>query len=385
MKRKVAIITGARSEYDLLVTVLQELERRDDVELTVVAGASHHSPFHGRPVEHIRRDGFRVVDVESLLASDTHRGRSLSYAQLHSGLTYALSDLAPDLTVVTGDREEALAGALVANFLRIPVAHIHGGDRCVASDVDEVFRPAISKLAHLHFTATQGHRERLIRMGELPGHVWAFGAPGLDRLADEPDVGPEELEREFGLQPDTPFFLVIHHPVAWLSPQEGAAEMRAVLEGLLELGHRVFCGYPNTDQGNVPLREVIDELAQGSTLLHPHFHLSRGHFVALYRRCAAIVGNSSSIVLESSFLKVGGILVGDRQNFREISTNVQRVSPVTADVTAAARAVLEDPATGARIAGASSIYGDGTAGPRIAATLATVPLADSLLLKTMPY
>ena len=388
MARKVRVVTGARSEYDLLVPVLQALAGRNDVDLGVVAAASHLSPFHGRTVDHIRRDGFPITaEIDSLLAADGDVARSLSFAHLIEGLTRVLQLDAPDLIVVTGDREEALAGALVANFLRIPVAHVHGGDRCIASDIDEVFRPAISKLSHVHLTATEGHRERLIRMGEDPARVFATGAPGLDRfVAAQSDPADDPvLLAEQGLMPGEPFFLIIHHPSAWLSVEQGAHEISAILEGSLRLGHPVYCSYPNSDQGNVDMRQVIDSARTRHPSLRVFHTLPRREFTMLYRNCTAIVGNSSSIVIESGFVGVPGVLVGDRQRFRETGSNVLAVSAEADAIAAACVRCRDDAEFRQRVRTCGSPYGDGKSGPRIAHVLAEIPLTRAMLLKTMPW
>lgn len=388
MARKVRVVTGARSEYDLLVPVLEALAGRTDVDLGIVAAASHLSPFHGRTVDHIRRDGFHITaEIDSLLAADGDVARSLSFTNLMHGLTRVLQLDAPDLIVVTGDREEALAGALTANFLRIPVAHVHGGDRCIASDVDEVFRPAISKLSHVHLTATEGHRERLIRMGEDPARVFTTGAPGLDRFAANQSARTNDAATlaEYGIASDQPFFLVIHHPSAWLSIEQGANEIRSILEGTLQLGHPVYCGYPNSDQGNFDMRQVIDSMRTRYPSLRVFHTLPRSDFVVLYRNCTAIVGNSSSIVIESGFVGVPGVLVGDRQKFRETGSNVIAVAAEAEAIAAACSWCRDDADFRKRVRMCGSPYGDGKSGPRIAKILAEVPLPRDILLKTLPW
>ncbi len=385
-ERRIAFVTGARSEYDLLVPVLRALEGRGDVRPEVVAAAAHLSPFHGHTIDLIRADGFRIAGtVPSLLASETWEARALSFAHLVEGLTRLLAGSRPDLLVVAGDREEALAAALVGNFLAVPVAHLFGGDRCVASDVDEVFRPALSKLAHLHLTATEGHRDRLVRMGEEPVRVHVCGATGLDRFRTEPVVSAAELSREFGFDAGAPFFLVLFHPSPTLSMQASGDEMRALLGGLLEIGRPVVCLDPNTDPGNVAVREAIESAGRRSPLVRAHPTLPRRAFVNLYRRCAAIVGNSSSIVIESGFVRVPGILVGHRQDLREVGPNVLSVPAEAGAVREAARRTLGDEAFRRVVASCPSLYGDGHAGPRAARILAEEPLDPALLRKTNAY
>jgi GDP/UDP-N,N'-diacetylbacillosamine 2-epimerase (hydrolysing) len=383
--RKIYFLTAARSEYDLLSPVIHALSGAQDVRAEVIATAAHLSPFHGMGVEQIRSDGFELAGtIESLLSSESWVGRSLSFAHLLEGLTHLLSAKRPDILFIAGDREEALAGAIVANFLGIHVAHVHGGDRCYASEIDEVFRPAISKLAHFHFTATDGHRERLIRMGECPELIWTTGGTGLDRLRTEADISDEELSREMGIDVRKPFFLLIQHPSSMVATDRGS-EMAGLLRGLLSLECPVLCSYPNFDPGNMPIRQAIDEAKAEHNNLIVYHNLPRSKFVALYRRCAAIVGNSSSIVLESSFLRVPGVLLGPRQDLRETAPNVLRAGLSEAEVRAVCHRVLNDAEFQQQVKSCPSPYGDGYAASRIAKILQEVELDRSLLLKTITY
>lgn len=384
LQRRIFFITAARSEYDILQPVIAALREFPQVDAQVIACAGQLSPFHGMGIRRIEQDGVPIAGtVESLLSSESNVGRSLSFVHLAEGLTHLLQANRPNVICLVGDREEPLAAAIVANFLGIHVAHLHGGDRCSASELDEIMRPAISKLSHLHFTASESHRERLIRMGERPEKVWATGGPGLDRLRTEPDVPDEVLKREFGIDVAQPFFLLIYHSSPLLNPEHGGDEMREILRGILELGCPVFCSYPNYDPGNIAIRQAIDEAAC-DRLIVSH-NLPRERFVALYRRCAAIVGNSSSIVIEAAFLKVPGILVGDRQHLRETAGNVLRVPATAEAVKSACQRALTDKNYQVEVENAPSLYGDGHAAPRIAKVLAEIELSPDLLRKTMTY
>lgn len=384
--KRVYFLTGARSEYDIMVPVIRALGTVPGMCAGVIPCAAHLSPFHGMSIDHIQCDGFTTIGpIESLLASQSLAGRALSFAHLSEGLTRLLDRDRPDLLFITGDREEALAGALVGNFLKIPVAHLHGGDRCASAEIDEVLRPAISKLSHLHFTATESHRARLIGMGESPSRIWVSGAPGLDRLLDEPDVDIHELMREVRIDVQQPFFLLIHHPTRMADGDTNGEEMADVLAGVLSLGHPVLCSYPNNDPGNVEIRQAIDEATLRSPHLHVHHHLARKYFVSLYRRCSAIVGNSSSIVIESSFLKRPAILIGARQNQREIAANVIRVPGDSTLIRAACIRALEDASFKSVVAACGSLYGDGRSGARIAGIISGIKLTGDLMAKQMTY
>ncbi len=386
MKRSIFFLTGARSEYDILHPVIEATSQAANLVPGIIASAGQLSPFHGLNVRVIEQDGFPVVaKIPSLLCSETWEGRALSFSNLVEGLTRFLGSNQPDLLFVAGDREEAFAGAIVANFLGIHVAHLDGGDRCIASELDEVLRPAISKLAHFHFTATEGHRDRLIRMGEPPDQIWVTGGTGLDRLRTEPDVSDEELNREFGINVREPFFLLIQHPSPLLSAEDPAAETAGILRGILSLGHPVLCSYPNFDPGNIAIRQAIDEAKAQYPNLIVYHNLPRNQFVALYRRCAAIVGNSSSIVIESGFLKVPGILVGPRQDLREVGPNVLRVAASESKVRSACERALGDETYLDQVKQCPSLYGDGYAAPRIAKILSEVSLDKAVLRKTITY
>lgn len=384
--RRIFFLSAARSDYDLMAPVIRAVLETGRAEVGVIPAAAQTSPFHGLGVRQIREDNVPIVAcVESIMSSETWHGRSLSFANLAEALTRVLGMQRPDILFVAGDREEHLAGAVVANFLGIHVAHLHGGDRCLASDIDEVMRPAISKLSHLHFPASEGHRQRLIKMGENPDYVWACGAPGLDRLRTEGEVPVATLHAEFGADVTQPFFLVIQHPSPMVSDGDTVGEMTALLNGVLSLGHPVFCSYPNADPGNVGIRAAIDQARSQHAHLHVYHNLSRDRFVSLYRRCAAIVGNSSSLVIESGYLKVPAILVGPRQDLRDRGQNVLRVDFSASDVAAACRRALQDQAFLETVRAGTSPYGDGYASARIAEILTTIELKRDLLLKTMPY
>jgi len=384
--RRVFFVTGARSEYDLMSPVIRAVSNTPGLSAEVIAGAAHLSPFHGMGIENIRRDGFQIAGtVESLLCSESWPGRALSFCNLMEGVTRLIADNRPDVMFVAGDREEALAGALAADFQQIPVAHMFGGDRALAAELDELLRPAISKLAHLHFTATESHRERLIRMGEDPEKVWTTGGTGLDRLREEKDLSDEELNREFGIDVRQPFFMLIHHPSPLLDSELGGEEMSRVLEGILSLGFPVFCSYPNFDPGNIAFRRAIDNAKAKSGNLIVYHSLSSPQFVSLYRRCAAIVGNSSSIVIESGFLKVPGVLIGQRQELRETGSNLICIGPDVAEVKNACLRCLEDREFQEQVRRCPSIYGDGFAAHRIAKILGEVELGPELFRKAMTY
>jgi UDP-N-acetylglucosamine 2-epimerase len=222
-------------------------------------------------------------------------------------------------------------------------------------------------------------------MGEIPEHIWVTGGTGLDRLRSEPELADQDLSGAFGISMAQPFFMIIHHPTPMLNPGAGGAEMEEVLAGVLALGYPAFCSYPNYDPGNMVIRKAIDEARINFSNLIVYHNLRRDYFVNLFRRCAAMVGNSSAIVLEASYLHVPGILVGPRQDLRERGPNVLRVEPRRREIYAACERALKDDEFRREVQTCSSLYGDGFAAPRIARILGEVELLPAMLCKTITY
>jgi len=386
MTKRIFFITGARSDYDLMSPILERLKDSEEIDASLIVGGAHLSPFHGNNIDVVKKDGFHIAGtIESLVASESWDGRSQSFSNLYQGLTNLLSQDKPDMIFVAGDREEALAGALVGCFLRIPVAHSHGGDRCIASDIDEVFRPAISKLANIHFVATQDHSDRLVKMGEEPNTVFVTGAAGLDRLdKSSEEVNIQDLYEEYGVKGAKKHFLVIHHPSPTLGEEKGLKEIQDLLKGTLSLGFSVFCGYPNFDPGNLIIRNEIDRLKKEYKNLITYHNLPSQEFSCLYKNASAIIGNSSSIVIEAGYLKIPGILVGNRQKYRSIGENVLQADSIE-EVVDACDKCLNDQEFLSVVNSAESIYGDGDASEKIANILENLPFHEIDLLKTITY
>lgn len=384
MTRKIYFVSGARSDFDILLPVARAVEQAG-VRAGWIYSAAQLSPFHGGPDHQgSSAEGIPIVGrIPSLLAGDSWLDRGLSINNLLGGLMRFLDWDRPDIVVVAGDHEEQFAGAFAASVLQIPVAHIFGGDRCVASEWDEVLRPVISKLSHFHFTASEEHRQRLIAMGERPQFVWNTGGPNLDVLLDTDTPPIAELARKYDFELDEGYVLFIMHPTPMFS-DEGPDALEATLDAALEHGLRILASYPNTDPENYAYRQVLEEKSARNSLLRLHHNLPREDWVGLYRHARAIVGNSSSIVIESTLLGVPGLLIGRRQDFRASGENVIRVAANFEDVRSGLREVLT-PEFRARASAAESLYGDGASAPRIAEILSNHPLDEALLQKMMTY
>jgi UDP-N-acetylglucosamine 2-epimerase (non-hydrolysing)/GDP/UDP-N,N'-diacetylbacillosamine 2-epimerase (hydrolysing) len=389
--RTVTVVTGTRAEYGLLKSSMAEIERREGLELTVVATGMHLSHQHGNTVEEIRADGFEVTrTVDSLLESDTGRGMAKSLGLGISGVTEALHDIGPDVVLVLGDRNEAFAAGVAAAHLNVPVAHVHGGDSMAGATIDDSIRHALTKFAHVHFPATDQSAERILRLGEEEWRVTPVGAPGLDDvLAGEYD-DPDETRTELGFDADQPLLLVVQHPVT-TQPEQAGAQMRQTLDALGEFDAQIALIYPNADAGGKQMVEVIREYEEagenrfGGGDFKIFENLSRRRYLGLLDAADAMVGNSSSGIIEAPSFATPVVDVGPRQDGRERAENVESVPHETDAIREAIDAALHDEAVRRRAAECDSPYDEGGAATRIVDRLESLELDDRLLEKRLTY
>jgi UDP-hydrolysing UDP-N-acetyl-D-glucosamine 2-epimerase len=374
--RRVAAITGARSEFGLMRPVMRAIAHEPRLQLACIAAGSHLIA----PAETFRdvKAAFNIADaVPMQIAGRT--GRVEDAEALARGVgrfTRAFDRLRPDWILVLGDRIEAFAAACAASVGGWALAHIHGGDRAEGV-ADEAMRHAISKLAHVHFPATAQSADRLIRMGERPDRVFTVGSPAIDELAAIP---PMEKSRFAELGSPTAVFLF--HPIGRPNESEEAAAA-AILEGLRH--ERVLALHPNHDPGRDGILHAL-----AATNITALSHLPRDQFVGLLKRLTVtqprgvLVGNSSAALIEAAALGVPAVDIGQRQAGRERCTNVIHLESERPELLGPAIAAARDVFQTAQIL--PHPYGDGHAGTRIAAHLAAInPHEPGLLRKHCAY
>lgn len=376
-KRRVCYLSGTRADFGLMARTLRLLHASAAIELGIAVTGMHLSGKYGSTVREIEAMG---LPIRARIAShvDETSGGAMTRAVGDTlvGLAETFSQWRPHLLLLLGDRGEMLAGAIAANYLSIPVAHLHGGER--SGNVDEPVRHAISKLSHYHLVATAGARERLIGMGERAEHVFVAGAPGLDELQDGEPETREALCRRVGLDPGRPVCLAVFHPVVH-EEALAADQARALLEGILAAGAQVLALRPNADAGGDRVRAAMDAYA-GRPEVRVLTHLPRPEFVSWMARADAMVGNSSAGIIEAASLGQWVVNVGTRQRLRERSGNVVDVSPETLLIRDAVADVIARPRRCWQ-----NVYGDGKAAPRIVELLERLPLDPGLLHKTNAY
>lgn len=376
-KRRIGVVTTSRADYSHLYWPLRELAAHPQIELGVFALGAHLSPQFGTTIREIEHDGFPIqARVECLLSSDTDTGMAKAIGLAILGLADALSAWRPDLLLLIADRYEMLAPASAALALRIPVAHIEGGEISQGA-IDDHVRNALTKLAHLHFTSTDTARRRVIAMGEEPWRVHRAGAPSLDHLRRSALLDRAALEAQLGLALAPPVMVAAWHPVTIL--RDTNAEAEAFFTALARAPGQIIFVYPNADAGAYALIERTRALAATRPQTHLFVNLDPVTYWSLLGQADALTGNSSSGIMEAASFALPVVNVGIRQQGRERARNVMDAAADAEAIGAALQRALH-PAFRAGLAGMTNPYGNGTAAETIVRVLANAPL-DRLLIK----
>jgi len=315
--RKICVVTGSRAEYGLLSGLMAAIKADKDLKLQVIATNMHLSPEFGLTYREIEKDGFTInKKVEMLLSSDTSNGTTKSVGLGVIGFADAYEDLKPDIIVVLGDRYEILAAVSAALFYKIPVAHIHGGE-ITEGAYDDCIRHAITKMSHLHFTSTEEYRKRVIQMGEQPNRVFNVGALGVENIKKIKLLSKSELEKKLNFNISDKCFLVTYHPVT-LSKEPPALQFQNLLGALDSFNdYKLIFTYPNSDtNGRMIIDKICSYVKKNKDKAMAVQSLGQQRYLSALKYVTAVVGNSSSGIIEVPSFGIPTLDIGDRQKGR---------------------------------------------------------------------
>ena len=370
-RRKICVVVASRANYARIKTVLQAVKDHENLELQLVAAASTLLERFGNSVDVMEQDGFRPDALIRLIIegeNPTTMAKSTGLGLLELPTVFEM--LQPDMVVTVADRFETIATAISAAYMNIPVAHTQGGE--VSGSIDESVRHAVTKLAHLHFPATELSARRVIAMGEDPDTVFNVGCPSIDLVA-QTDLGlRRDLLSHFGgvgspIDPEKPFILMMQHPVT-TEYGHGFEQINATLDAVASIGMQALVFWPNVDAGSEEVAKGIRQFREKGRANGFHFfrNLPPEVFIKLMAHCECMVGNSSAALREGAFLGTPAVTVGSRQHARETGRNVIRVGYQCDEI---AQAI------GAQVANGrydrDTLFGEGTAGLKIADVLAS--------------
>lgn len=358
MKRRICVVTGTRADFGLLRMLMQGIRGSDDLDLQVIATGMHLSPEFGLTYQEIESEGFRIdARIETLISSDTSVGIAKSVGLGVIGFADAFDRLRPDVVVVLGDRFEVFAATQAAFFAGISIAHISGGEVTVGA-LDDSMRHGISKMARYHFVAAETYRRRVVQLGESPDRVFNVGDPGLDNIRAMPFLGREELGSLLGFDALKPYFLVTYHPTT-----TGTSDMSLAIEELFHAldelpGFGIVLTKGNADAGGRVLNALIDTYAATNPgRVVALSSLGQLKYLSAMKYCAAVVGNSSSGIVEAPAMGVPTVNIGARQLGRLKANSVIDCDEDRASVNTALRRAVS-PDFRAISAQKQSLYGD---------------------------
>lgn len=382
-QRDILVLTGTRAEYGLLKSAMEAIEAHEELSLSVVATGMHLSPRHGMTVEEIREDGF-TVDREVLMQVDGDSGTAMakSLGVGTMGLAETFATLDPDVTLLLGDRDEALAGALAGAHMNIPVAHSHGGDTMQGAIIDDSIRHAVTKFAHLHFPASEQSAERVRRLGEQEWRITVAGAPGLDDVLAGAYDSEETVRSRYDIDGDETLAVVVQHPVTTQSDQ-ARAQLAQTLDAVESTTEQAIIIYPNSDAGGEQMIAEIESRSFGDGT-RTFRSLPRREFLGVLAAADVMVGNSSSGIIEAPSFGLPVVDIGPRQEGRERAENTITVEHDEAKIRAAIRECLDESFQETAKVSANP-YDYGGAGECIAQRLANVNLTADLLRKQLTW
>lgn len=380
IKRKICIVTGTRAEYGLLYWLMKGIDVDSYLDLQIIATGMHLSPEFGNTYQQIEKDGF-VIDrkIDMLLASDSEIGITKSMGLGFAEFADVFDKLRPDLIVVLGDRFEIFSAVSAAMIAKIPVAHLHGGELTEGA-FDDSIRHSITKMSHLHFTATEEYKRRVIQLGEQPDRVFNVGATGIDNIKKLTLLSREKFEKSIDFSLSNHNLLITFHPVT-LENNTAKEQFSNLLQALdMQVDTHLIFTKANADTNGRIINQMIDEYVS----LHPeksiaHTSLGQLRYLSAMQYIDGVIGNSSSGLIEAPSFKIGTINIGDRQRGR---IKVKSVINCDSDIDSIHSALNElySPAFQKQLQILENPYGNGNSSRKIVEIIRSFPL-DGILKK----
>ena len=320
--KNILVVTGSRADYGLLKKLMKLIDADSEMKLQIIVTGSHLSSKHGLTYKEIEEDGFKIsfkVEIVENIIDAQSTAKAMSKAQ--NEITKILIEIKPDLMVVLGDRYEILSAVISALLSGVPVAHIHGGEVTTGA-FDDAIRNAITKMSHLHFTATEISRNRVIQMGEIPANTFNFGGLGVDALQSFNFLSQEEVEKNLEKKFGKKNLLVTYHPET-ISEKSASEQIKILLDALsLKKDINLIFTGVNADPGSGEISRAINQFVESNSNAKYYPSLGQSLYLSTLLYCDGVVGNSSSGILEVPTLKKATINIGNRQLGREMAESI---------------------------------------------------------------
>lgn len=384
--KKVIAVTGARSEYDLLSPIFELLSKDDRFDFSILITGSHLKEKYGNTANLIKADGYNIAaEIDNLCDTGDELGRVVSTGDLISSMARVLEGNRPDILLIAGDREEAIATCMVGGFLGIATAHFFGGDIAKDGNIDNAIRYAASKFAHIHFPTLEQHKQTLLKLGEDEERIFVVGNPALDKFINTPHISRRELGERLGVSLGTePYCILIQHPIV-TEIHEQEYNIKATLDAIKETGLTCFLNYPNSDAGNKAIINAIEDFSATNETAHLFKNLDRNTYINLLRNAHCLVGNSSSGILEAPSIGLPVVNVGTRQRGRVHAGNVLFTEYNKDEIRSAIEISVFDIDYRNRIESITNPYGSGDTAKLVVDVLSEVEINNWLIYKNITY
>ncbi len=375
--RTLAIVSSSRADMAHLIHPLRALTNSPKIEPVVLATGAVLQSAYGDSVERFHQEGLRVHPVPCDLEIETGVDAARAIGRATLAFADALEELRPDLLMVVADRFEMLAPANAALAMRIPIVHVEGGERSEGA-IDDAVRNALTKMSHLHLVTTEHARSRVLSMGEESWRVHRVGAASLDHLLAGEIPNADELTKQLGFDPELPMILAAIHPVTLAEdPGHDAARLLEALAEIPDEEKTILFAFPNADEGSREIRNAVSRFISSRRNAFMHTNLPPETWLGLLHQCELVVGNSSSVLMESPSIPTPAVCIGERQAGRERARNVVDAAPEAESILKAFREALMMDGTAV-----TNPYGDGHASERIRQVLEEAPDRETLLRKS---
>lgn len=382
--RKILVVTGTRAEYGLLYWTMKKIKEDENLELQLIVTGNHLVPEYGLTVESIKRDGFRIDEEIDMIISSNNKSAILKSMGIEMiQMAQVLERLKPDIMLVLGDRYEIFIAVTCAMMMNIPIAHMNGGESTEGA-IDEQIRHAITKMSHIHFPGAESYKEKIIKMGEEPWRVNNVGQAGIENIKRLNLLNREEICNELGIDCYKKILLITYHPTT-LKVDGIHSEIDNLLFALEECSEEIIFTYPNADFGSRYIVDKINEFVNKRSNAHIFYSLGQLRYLSVMKNCDAVIGNSSSGILEAPYFKVPVVNIGDRQKGRLRCKNIIDCSNNQIDIEKAIYLAVYDQEFRESIFDIKNIYGDGNTSEEIVKILKNIDIDKKLLLKKLNY
>ncbi|MCA9398277.1 MAG: UDP-N-acetylglucosamine 2-epimerase (hydrolyzing) [Candidatus Omnitrophica bacterium] len=385
VKRKICVFTGSRAEYGLLYWLMKEIKKDKRLLLQLIVTGMHLDKRFGQTYKTIGRDGFKIdAKVPLLKFEDSDAGITKAIGLGCAKFADVLKRIKPDMVVILGDRYEMLPGAIAAYIAKIPIAHIHGGE-ITQGLIDEGIRHSITKLSSLHFVSTEEYRRRVVQLGENPKTVFYYGAPGLDHMYKTKLLDCMALSKSLGFNLKEPFLMVTYHPVT-LEKESPKKQILNILKAVSDSGLNAVFTKANADPQGSLINNIIGKFCKKDSERYRLFDsLGQQRYYSCLKCCSAMVGNSSSGIIEAASFQLPVVNIGDRQKNRVVGANVIHVNSSLAAIKKGIKVALSDSfrkKIKSNKKNPYDRYGDGKTSFRIKQKLASIKMGEGLIKKS---